>query len=501
MIKIQAVQLSPPIATKIVNLHPEELFRSECLIGRSPNCHLVLDDPAVCGIHAKIFCQQQQYYFVDLASGLGSLINDDVVQINQSYLLKMGDLLRLGDSALLIEGLATPTLVAEIPRSPTSNAWIDNLPVRCVEVIDETPDVKTFWFVAEPAVAFVFQPGQFVTLKLEIDGKSIVRPYSISSSPTQSDRFAITVKRVSAGLVSNWLHDYVTIGSALQVNRPIGKFTCTTSPTRKLLLLSAGSGITPMMSMARWICAIQADDDVVFFHAARRHEDIIFHQELQQLVDGAPNLHVAIALTQPEPDWDGLTGRLTAEMLSAMAPDLLADRTVYVCGADPFRATARTLLESLGFPMERYFEESFGGAAPTVNRPIASPPPAFGVSAILQSLAPESPTIDDLIDVQAGVLPVAAPDYPTIANRVLFIHSHKEILSAADETILELAERSDVPITSGCRSGNCGVCKQLMLEGDVIYQADPTALSEADVLSGFILPCIAHAKERVVLNV
>jgi predicted component of type VI protein secretion system len=131
MIKIQAIQLSPPIATKVANLHPEELFRGECLIGSSPNCHLVIDDSEVCGIHGKIFCYQQQYYFTDLASGQGSLINDDVAQINQNYLLKMGDLLRLGDSVLLVEAVV---LGSEAFNAPELNSKLRTLIKMLIQI-------------------------------------------------------------------------------------------------------------------------------------------------------------------------------------------------------------------------------------------------------------------------------------------------------------------------------------------------------------------------------
>ena len=246
-----------------------------------------------------------------------------------------------------------------------------DLTVRCVRVIDEIVDVKTFCFVASPPLLFTYKPGQFVTLDLEINGEQVLPSYSISSTPSRPHTLEITVKRVplppadgaevSQGLVSNWLHENVIVGSEIKLSGALGKFTCFANPCQKLLLISAGSGIAPMMSMSRWLVDTASECDIIFFHSARSPSDIIFRQELELISARHPNFNLAITTTRKElgQSWLGLTGRLTATMLQSVAPDF-RERTVYVCGPNTFMESVQELLEGLSFPMQNYYEESFG---------------------------------------------------------------------------------------------------------------------------------------------
>ena len=124
---------------------------------------------------------------------------------------------------------------------------------RCTEVLDVTSDVKAFRFVDDSGLPMDYKPGQFVTLELEVGGKKRFRSYTMSSTPTNPAHFELTVKRVEGGAVSNWLCDHLQAGATVKMTGPHGKFTCAPKPRKKLLLLSAGSGVTPMLSMARWM--------------------------------------------------------------------------------------------------------------------------------------------------------------------------------------------------------------------------------------------------------
>ena len=106
--------------------------------------------------------------------------------------------------------------------------------VRCVEVIDDTHDVKTFRLIANPPVLFTFKPGQFLTLELQIDGKPVHRSYTISSTPSRPHALELTVKRVAGGRVSNWLHDNLHVGDSLSVKGPGGSFSFFDHPARKM---------------------------------------------------------------------------------------------------------------------------------------------------------------------------------------------------------------------------------------------------------------------------
>jgi glycine betaine catabolism B len=488
-------------------LNPEQ---GDCLIGRNASCDLVLESFDVSRIHAKIQAEKNDYYFVDPGSANGSCINGQTVETNQTYPLKLDDLIRIGDFVLLVEAIDFSATEHEstnetlgiikrlesrsVPEKAPGSDWTEDVKVRCVRVTPETSDVKTFTFVADPPRQFHYKPGQFVTLDLEINGESVLRSYSISSTPSRPYSLDITVKRVASpvdapdlppGLVSNWLHDAIAVGDQIKISAPMGKFTCAPNIPAKLLMISAGSGITPMMSMMRWIADMALETDVVFFHCARSPRDIIFRQELEMMSARLPNFHLVISTTQAvSPNsaelgqaWSGLTGRLTEAMLRCIAPDF-QDRNVYVCGPNGFMGATKSLLEALNFPMQNYAEESFGAPRKTHSK---KPQP--------EKSQPEKASANP-------VLPASSSS----ESIVLFSKSDKQVAHDGSESILELAEQEDIKIRSNCRQGVCGACKKRKLEGEVKYESEPDVLDADDRAAGYILTCVASPVGRVAIE-
>jgi glycine betaine catabolism B len=455
------------------------LGAGEHLIGRHPSCSLVLDSPEVSRVHGRILLQNGKCYYSDLGSTDGSRVNHETIAINHNHPLNPDDTIRIGEFVIWVESFQPESSPSESAPSESSQLlqlrhWAKgNLTVRCVQIIDQTADVKTFRFRAAQPLLFIYKPGQFVTLELEIAGKKVFRSYSISSSPSRPLTLDITVKRVLSpegsehppGIVSNWLHDRLQIGSQIKLKEPSGQFTCINDKhPRKLLMLSAGSGITPMMSMSQWLCDTVANSDIVFFHSAPRPEEIIFRQELELMSRLHPHFQLALTVTRPEAEdhWLGYQGRLNATMLQAIAPDF-ADRTVYVCGSSSFMTATKALLENLGFPMQNYYEESFGG------RPVQRQPSAP---------------------------PIASPTSPQIT----FATSGKTIDCDGEECILDIAEQAGITLPSGCRMGACGACKQTLTIGTVKYIAPPHALKPEEKQAGVVLTCVACPVGKVVLS-
>jgi glycine betaine catabolism B len=380
MPEIIIIDTRKPQETKSVLFAPEKLPNQECLLGRDARCCIVLNDVLASRIHGKISFRHGNYYYADLGSRNGSKVNNINAQLNQEYQLKPSDMIALGNHLLWVKAIAgVQVAVAPEPLTPeqymplatidtaTLATWTQGTKqVKCVQIIDETVDVKTFTFVGEPLVKFNYQPGQFVTLSLNIDGKKIKHPCFISSTPSRPHNLEITVKRVTSNpqtnttpdLVGNWLHEHLKVGSQIEISAPIGKFTNFAHPSQKLLLISAGSGIVPMMSMSRWICDTVSNVDIVFLHSAKSPEDIIFRQELEMMTTRYPQFKLAITVTRPVPGqpWYGYTGRINQTILPAIASDY-QDRTVYVCGSNSFRTTIKKLLGKINFPMENYYEE------------------------------------------------------------------------------------------------------------------------------------------------
>jgi ferredoxin-NADP reductase len=248
----------------------------------------------------------------------------------------------------------------------TTQTWANGRHiVRCVKVIQETWDVRTFCFMADQPILFFFKPGQFVTLELEIEGQPIMRSYTISSSPSVPYSFSVTIKRVPGGKVSNWLHDTLHEGQELAVHGPVGLFNAIDFPSPKVLYLSGGVGITPVMSMARWFYDTNANVDMTFIHSARSPKDIIYHRELEHMASRIDNfsLHLICEKHGLGEPWAGYRGYLNHKMLELMVPDFL-EREVFCCGPTPYMNAVKRLLEVAGFDMARYHEESFGATPP-----------------------------------------------------------------------------------------------------------------------------------------
>jgi glycine betaine catabolism B len=525
-----------PTPTPADNTSP--IVGKECTIGRESSCEIVLPKSDISRRHGQISCDGKDYYFTDLGSLSGSYLNDVKLAPNQSQSLTLGSKIRIADFSLIVEEISLqPPLAVEIDNQPTllfmeaaaeltpqqymPVAYVDpsqfdrwqqgDLTVRCIRIIEETADAKTFRFVAEPPVLFSYKPGQFVTLDLEIDGKQISRSYSISSTPSRPHTLEITVKRVPSsapdlprGLVSNWLNDNLQVGDRIKLSGPMGKFTCFTYPAPKLLFLSAGSGITPMMGMSRWIHDTGADCDVVFFHSARTANDVIFRDELELLATRQQNFHLAISLTG-KPSSMGLKGRLSPAMLKVICPDF-ADRVVFVCGSSSFMDSTKKMLAELDFPMTNYHQESFGSpkkkatkpSNPEIELPVANAQ-KFGIAAFLGNIksnfVAQSPAPAGAVAVEIDRSATAT----ATSIQVVFEKSGQEVAGDGDESILELAEQAGIKIRNSCRAGSCGSCKKLTRSGTV-KMTEEEGLEPGEAAAGYVLCCVAYPQDRVVID-
>ncbi|MGB3652330.1 MAG: FHA domain-containing protein [Rivularia sp. (in: cyanobacteria)] len=468
------------------------------LIGRHPNCDIVLNSPEVSRVHGLINYSNENYYFVELASTDGSRVNNQEVLVNESCILKKGDIVQIDNFYLLfnneVEKSEQPnpywflksqntevyTEVASVkPETFPEVASVkqgEKL-VICSQIIEETHDVKTFRFVTSPPTNFDYKPGQFVTLDLEIDGKSVKRSYSISSTPSRPHSLEVTIKRVPApkhvadappGLVSNWLHDNLTVGNQIKISPSVGNFTIADdNPNCKFMFISAGSGITPMMSMSRWLCDTIPNADIVFVHSAKTTRDIVFTQELELMASRQPGFQLAITLTGKEysPTWTGYTGRLNQKMFEQMSHDI-QERIIYICGPDSFREGVKTLLRNLDFPMQNFHEESFGSFKPKKAQQVDTVP----------------------------ANPVSKEEKEEKGNNIVFTKSEQEIVCDAEETILQAAQREGLTLPYGCQVGVCGQCKLPLASGKVNYEQDYGCEDDC------VLTCVGKAAGKVVIE-
>lgn len=349
----------------------------------------------------------------------------------------------------------------DLALAPASPWGPDDEWLECVRVRDETHDVRSFVLRPLQPRCFRYRPGQFITLRLEIEGEVLNRCYTLCSSPTRPDTLTITVKRVPGGRVSNWLHDTLRPGMRVSATGPAGAFCFppgpVVAPARGQLYLSGGSGITPLMSMSRAWADLGLDADVQFLHAARSPQDIVFADELKLLARALPRWRATVLCETrgAVPGYDGLLGRLSLPLLQAQVPDFLA-REVWCCGPAPFMAAVRALLADAGFEMARYHEESFSFAAPPAG---------------------EVPAAD------AGV-PEAAPRRFSITLR----SRGERFDCGADETLLGAAQRAGLRWPFSCASGICGTCRTRKHAGEVEMKQGG-GLRPREVAQGWVLPC------------
>ena len=319
-----------------------------------------------------------------------------------------------------------------------------SLTLRCIGRRADTHDVTSWQFVATEGTLPAVLAGQCVTLHTEIDGKPQCRAYTLSSSP-QDPFWQVTIKDV--GLVSHHLHQSLQVGDEIRADGPFGDFNLAVLHCERPLLLSAGSGITPMWAMLRDELAKRPNADIRFIHSARSPEDVIFASDLAALAEAHAGVRHALVLEQAPAAYPWV-GRLTPAMLRELAPDLLA-RHVYLCGPAPYMAAVCTMLAELGLPAEQLHQESFGLPAGT-----------------------------------SSTAPVAAgSDHFWLTLK----KSGKKVKILPGQTLLAALEGAGETMVAACRAGVCGACR-CTTEGEIERQSVMT-LSAQDLERGVALAC------------
>lgn len=336
----------------------------------------------------------------------------------------------------------------------------------CKDQWQETPDCISFTLTSEEQnQVFNFIPGQFVTLGIEIEGKMEYRAYSLSSIPGETE-LQLTVKKVADGKVSNYLNNHLQTGQTLEVLPPAGQFHIERPHANKIVLLSAGCGITPVMSMARTLLSDKEDQHHIhFIHAATCAEQLIYHAELLQMEQQHPRFKLDIML-EDATNTDYLEGRLTQAALANYCPDI-ASRTSFLCGPVGFMQAMKENLAALGMDMTLFYQESFTPAESA------------------------QPTVENTSN-KAKALSQATVFVPTFGATTQVV---------TGSLLIDALESAKVPVIAACRSGICGSCKCKVTSGDFIRTSSET-LTEQEIAEGFVLACSCqiHSDVEVALS-
>jgi 3-ketosteroid 9alpha-monooxygenase subunit B len=333
-----------------------------------------------------------------------------------------------------------------MPRDPEYHA------LTVADVVDETADTRSF--VLEIPVSlgatFAYAAGQFCTFRAEIAGESVVRCYSMSSSPDTGDPFTVTVKRVSAGKMSNWMHDRLAVGDAIEAMPPAGRFVLRASEV-PIVAFAGGSGITPVLSLIKSALATTGRE-IALVYANRHAESVIFADALERLraaSGGRLSVHHHL---------DSESGLLDA----AACAELVGGRAhaeFYVCGPGPYMDAVQAGLERRGVDPDRLFIERFewNEAAPPASEPSVTESITFRIGRRTRTVGYEP-----------------------------------------GDTLLGAARRAGLKPPFSCQQGSCATCMAFLEKGRAAMRVND-ALSDDEVAEGWVLTCQATPLSREVV--
>jgi 3-ketosteroid 9alpha-monooxygenase subunit B len=318
-------------------------------------------------------------------------------------------------------------------------------PLRVARVVSETSSAVSIVLDVPPELSatFAYRPGQFCNVRLQIDNRSEMRCYSMSSSPALGETMAVTVKRVPGGIVSNWINDHLRAGDVVELAPPTGFFQLTDT-SGDLVAFAAGSGITPVFSLLK--TALATTERTVRLHYANADQAaVIFDVELRELQRLHPDRLLVIH------SYDVEHGLLTPETVTAFAT-AAADSEFYICGPAPYMDIVERGLTTLGVEAARIHIERFTPAdVPVVAAPSA--PEAVGTRVTV-----ELDGRGDTTDHHPGT------------------------------TVLQTARQMGMAPPFSCEAGNCATCMARLVEGSVSMFVN-NALTAEEVEDGWILTC------------
>jgi cytochrome-b5 reductase len=220
-------------------------------------------------------------------------------------------------------------------------------PYKLTAIEIDTHDTKTFRFGLPSEATLDMLPGDHLYLHATINGKTVKRPYTPSSLPGATGYFDLTVKRYETGVVSKYLHDQ-HVGDSVQLSGPHPGGHWVDGMAKQVGFVAGGTGITPMISIIRWILTTRIDVELSLIFANKTEADIIFREEWERAVREHPNFHCYHVLDQPPARWSGGIGRVTADILRQHLPAPGPNTCIFLCGPPPMVDALETTLKQLG---------------------------------------------------------------------------------------------------------------------------------------------------------
>jgi len=339
--------------------------------------------------------------------------------------------------------------VSSIPVPPVRKPFI----LQLVRIERQTHDCVSLRFRVAGTDSLGAKPGQFLTFDWLLDGQKLARSYSIASSPTQTGFVEIAVKEQAGGCVSRFLNAQASPGLTVEARGPFGQFCFDPQKHKSIVLFAGGSGITPILSILRYIDDRCLDTKVVLFFSVRTRQDIIYDGELERLEARLPNFERIIVPTRLD---NGETCHLNRERI-VWELGGIPTHTFFLCGPEGYMDHVRGILLSLDVDPSRILQEKFGGKKLAVQN------------------ESETATLDATIE---------------------FTRSGRTCGFSTGRTLLETAELNGIGIPSSCRQGQCGTCATRLLGGVAAMDCED-GLDPALKAQGYVLACVARAQGNV----
>ena len=339
---------------------------------------------------------------------------------------------------------------------------------------EETKSTKTFKLVPDPdsetkELAY-FRPGQYISLKIDLEGVRITRPYSVASSPKESSKgfYELTIRKEENGFLTHFIWENWKVGTKIQSSGPEGYFYFEKlRDLTQIVGIAGGSGITPFRSMAKAIIDGTLDAKLTLLYGSSEEDDIIFYEEFKEMETNNPSkIKIVNVLSCEVVTLEGCEkGFITKEIIEKYCD--ASSSTFFICGPQIMYNFVEGELSKFNLPVKRIRREAFG-------------------------------EVKDIL---------THSDFPKeVAEKVFKIKIHigdltKEIPAIATESVLVAIERANLNPPSKCRSGECGFCRSLLIDGKVYINPVSDWRKGADKKYNYFHPCASYPITDLEINI